>query len=53
MRFPFPLFLVLFGCAGGEVGFKSLVNNESTLIHYVSREQAEIEERKRWKKKRG
>jgi hypothetical protein len=40
-------FGVLAACAGGPVGFKSPVTNESTLVHYVSREQAEIEERKK------
>ena len=47
MRFPVPLILVLSACAAGPVGFKSPVTNESTLVHYVSREQAEIEERKK------
>ena len=48
MRFLLPAFgVVLSACAAGPVGFKSPVTNESTLVHYVSREQAEIEERKK------
>ncbi len=47
IRLLLPVFLVLPACAAGPVGFKSPVTNESTLVHYVSREQAEIEERRK------
>jgi hypothetical protein len=35
------------GCAHGPAGYRSPVNNEATTLDYVSRMQAEMEERKK------
>jgi len=47
MRWVLAVTLVIQACAHGAVGFRSPVTNETTLLTYVSREQAEINERQK------